>query len=83
MKSSLMDWLIRAWQNKHTSTSAIVLFVASVAGVIWPQYKPKTDEIARLAMFYGLVMAGDAQASKPSQAVTDQNVARQAETPKP
>lgn len=63
MKDSVVGILSRALDNKHTSTSAIFLFAATVIGVIWPKYKAQADEIARAAIVYGLVMAGD---SKPS-----------------
>lgn len=65
--TKILDMIAQAWANKHTSTAAIILFVASVVGVMWPQYKAKSDEIARLAMFYGLLSAGDAIASQPKE----------------
>lgn len=66
MKDSLLNLIVRAWQNKHTSTSAVVLFVATVVGILWPQHKDKADEIARAAIVYGLITAGDARASMPA-----------------
>lgn len=63
--SKILDFISSAWNNKHTSSAAVILFIASAVGVIWPKYKPQSDEIARLAMFYGLIRAGDAMASAP------------------
>ena len=50
-------------QNKHTSGAAVALFALAAAGIIWPEAKVKCDEIGKLAMFYGLLAAGDAQKS--------------------
>jgi hypothetical protein len=63
MKDTAVGFIVNAWQNKHTSTSAIVLFAATAIGVLWPQHKDKMDEIARAAIMYGLLTAGDAKAS--------------------
>lgn len=64
--------LATAWQNKHTSSAAIVLFLATTVGIIWPEYKDKADEIARAAMMYGLITAGDARATTPPPPVEPQ-----------
>ena len=50
--------------NPHTSWSAVVLFIAAVVGIIWPTVKPQADEIAKLAIVYGLIRAGDASQSQ-------------------
>lgn len=68
----LGNLLATAWQNKHTSGSALVLFAATAVGIIWPEYKAKADELARAAMFYGLIMAGDARATTPDTPVEPQ-----------
>lgn len=60
---TVVEILINAWRNKHTSSSAIVLFVATTVGIIWPKIKPQADEIARAAIIYGLITAGDAKSS--------------------
>jgi len=47
-------------QSKHTSGAAIFGFLIAASGVIWPDFKPKADELFKLAMLYGLTRAGDA-----------------------
>lgn len=61
--NKLIDLVVTAWSNKHTSGAAIALFVATVIGILWPQYKTQADDIARAAIVYGLFRAGDASAS--------------------
>lgn len=70
--NTLTSLLATAWQNKHTSTAALVLFGATAVGIIWPEYKGKADEIARAAMMYGLITAGDARATTPDLPVEPQ-----------
>lgn len=64
--NALLKFITVAWQNKHTSTSAIFLFGATVFGIVWPAYKAQADEIARAAIVYGLIAAGDARALPPT-----------------
>lgn len=64
---SLTQFIVKAWENKHTSTSALFLFGASVVGIIWPKYKSQADEVARAAIVYGLIAAGDARLSQPTK----------------
>lgn len=64
--NSIVKFVTAAWQNKHTSTSAIFLFGATVVGIVWPKYKGQADEIARAAIVYGLIAAGDARAVPPA-----------------
>lgn len=54
-----MNQLLSVWQNKHTSTAALVFFVCSAIGVLWPDLKEKMNEVASLAVAYGLLQAGD------------------------
>lgn len=58
------QFIIKAWENKHTSTSALFLFAATAVGIVWPKYKQQADEIARAAVIYGLIAAGDAKLSQ-------------------
>jgi hypothetical protein len=60
-------------QNKNTSVAALIFFLLSAAGIIWPEYKPKLDEISKLAVFYGLIAAGDAK-SNPGAAPAKDSV---------
>lgn len=61
--------LARALQNKHTSGAAVALVAVEIAGgvfKIWaPHYQPQIDETVRyvekMAIGYGLIMAGDAK----------------------
>lgn len=63
-----MNWLLTqvdsAMQNKHTSIAALVYFALGVIGIWFPDLKPKLDEVAKLAMFYGLFKAADAPKSR-------------------
>jgi len=60
--------------NKHTSIAAIAYIGASVItqlGAVWiPQYKAQLDAtmavIEKVALTYGLVMAGDAKPTTPT-----------------
>lgn len=83
-----MNKIINAvFNNPHTSWSAIALFAATVAGILWPKIKPQADEIARAAIVYGLIRAGDAGAAAPGPAVivppTTTTTAPSPEPPKP
>ena len=63
MKDQLSTLIVSAWNNKHTSTAAVILFVCSTVGILWPAWKDKMDEISKAALFYGLLRAGDASAT--------------------
>lgn len=69
MKESVGNIIVRVFENKHTSFSAVFLFAATVVGILWPKYKAQADEIARAAIVYGLVMAGDSKASPPAPTI--------------
>lgn len=63
----LIDLLSHAWANKHTTTSALVLFGAKVFSILWPQYKDLINDLTYAAITYGLLMAGDSKAQTPTQ----------------
>lgn len=52
--------LIRWYQNKHTSGSAVGVALLTVAAIWFPKYKAQLDETARALIVYGLLSAGDA-----------------------
>lgn len=58
--------------NKHTSGAALIFFALGVAAIIWPEAKPKLDQIQELAVMYGLFAAGDGGQKKPVDALASQ-----------
>lgn len=82
MKELVLTWLEYVKQNPHPSLAAVVLFAASVVGVLWPEHKHKADEIARLAMCYGIINANYTTHAKQNEkqltALLKENEARQA-----
>lgn len=53
--------------NKHTSTAALVFFLLGVVTIIWPESKPKVDQIKELALIYGLLSAGDGKPKEQNE----------------
>lgn len=82
MKELVRTWIEYIRQNPHPSLAAVVLFCASAVGVLWPQHKAKADEIARLAMCYGIINANYTthanQSQKQLTALLKENETRQA-----
>lgn len=68
----MKDLLVRWYQNKHTSGSAIGVALLTVASIWFPKYKAQLDETARALIVYGLLQAGDAQRSVQKIAKEDQ-----------
>jgi len=75
----IIIWLKHALASPHTSFSAILLFFASVVGVLWPEYKAKADEIARLAIVYGLLNSLDTTRDRRLEALLAESNRRREE----
>ena len=66
MKQLILNRITAVMDNPHTSWSAVIGFSAAAIGVLWPQYADKCEKIVKLAIFYGLVAAGDAKTQPPA-----------------
>ena len=50
----IVDYISRAWTNKHTSTAVIVAVAAFAAGEFFPSQKEHVNNVMKMAMLYGL-----------------------------
>ena len=66
--------------NKHTSIAAVVAFLTQAIGILWPELKPKMDEILKLAVIYGFALAGDGRPNSQDKPADDK---RQSKLPFP
>lgn len=51
-------------QNKHTSSTAVLILVCFVGSVWFPDYADRFEKTSQLLFAYGLMMAGDAKAAE-------------------
>ena len=63
---TLLEFLVTAWDNKHTTTAGIVYVLCKFGAVWFPDHKSQFEATEAIAVGYGLLKAGDARMSAPN-----------------
>ena len=74
MKTSILNLIIQAWQNKHTSLAGIVYVICKLGAIWLPKYNAQFQATEAVAVGWGLLKAGDAKAATNVNTINPEGV---------